>query len=812
MTILRPRSVLGVVLAAIALPLPAAAQQAERPDESRFAVVELVPFGILDEPMAFEVLRDGTVYIIERKGVIRMYDPVSGTTTRVDSIAVNTKYVNAAGAMREAEEGLVGFTVDPNFEENHWAYFLYAHPTIAKHVLTRMELRGDQLLRDTEIVILEYDVQREVCCHTGGGMTWDRDGNLYITVGNNTANSTGSQTDQRPGRMNWDDQRGSANTNDLRGKILRIRPQPDGTYTIPEGNLFPPGTPNTRPEIYTMGHRNVWRVSVDSKTGYVYWGEVGPDSNADGPNTVRGEDEFNQARGPGFFGWPYFVGNNRAFPITDYVTGDILGPKDPERPINDSRWNTGLRELPPAQPAFISYDGGLSERFPAVATGGRCAVGGPVYRRDDFPNAARPWPEFYEGTWFITECARNWILAVYMDDEGNYVGSERFLPSYSPQRPLDMKFGPEGDLYVVEYGNGWFTMGDNTRLVRIEYHGGNRAPEAAIAASTRGGPVPLELTLSAAGSSDPDGDALTYSWRVESNGSTVRELSGAEATLTLSQPGEYVATLTVTDGSGATATTSERIIAGNEAPVVSIDVSPNASLYFPGEPIRYSVAVTDREDGQVDPARVALSIEYLPEGGSVADLAPVQASGLPLSGEYTVEIPGGDNGRGSVVIRAAYTDQGASGLPAQTSESMVVLRNATAIAPRAADLVADVMTQGGSAVMPFPGGYVTLRNVDLTGIRRVEFVAQAQAANRYAGGVIEVRLGSPDGRLIGEATVNAAQPGGGGGGGGGGQGAAGVGADLEDVAGVHDVYFVVREGETPSSLPLMTLSLIRFSR
>ena len=150
-------------------------------------------------------------------------------------------------------------------------------------------------------------------------MTWDAQGNLYMTIGNNTSNSTAAQTDERPGRRSWDDQRGAANTNDLRGKIIRIHPEPDGTYTIPKGNLFPPGTPNTRPEIYTMGHRNAWRVSLDSKTGYMYWGEVGPDANEDTEAGPKGYDELNQAKGPGFFGWPYFIGENLAYPYFDYV-------------------------------------------------------------------------------------------------------------------------------------------------------------------------------------------------------------------------------------------------------------------------------------------------------------------------------------------------------------------------------------------------------------------------------------------------------------------------------------------------------------
>src|SRR5690606_8679508 len=127
-------------------------------------------------------------------------------------------------------------------------------------------------------------------------------------------NTAYAPIDERPGRNPWDAQKGSANTNDLRGKILRIRPQADGTYTVPDGNLFPKGMEKTRPEIYVMGTRNPYRISVDSKTGYLYWGDVGPDAGQDsvgrGPKAV---DEINQARKPGFYGWPYFVGDNKPY-------------------------------------------------------------------------------------------------------------------------------------------------------------------------------------------------------------------------------------------------------------------------------------------------------------------------------------------------------------------------------------------------------------------------------------------------------------------------------------------------------------------
>ncbi|HVU84010.1 MAG TPA: PQQ-dependent sugar dehydrogenase, partial [Puia sp.] len=444
-----------------------------KPDDNRFTPVVLTQMGDFDEPMNFEVLKDGKVYINERKGALKMYDPISKTVTVIGNIPVNTKYTSADGVVTEAEEGFMGFTVDPQFEKNHWAYLYYAHPTIKKDVLSRWEIINDKLVPGSEKVLLEFPTQREVCCHTGGGMTWDKAGDLYLTVGNNTGNvAEKSQTDERPGRSSWDDQRGSGNTNDLRGKILRIHPEPDGSYSIPDGNLFPKGTPKTRPEIYVMGDRNPWRPSIDSKTGWLYWGEVGPDANEDTKTTRMGMDELNQARKPGNFGWPYFIGENVGYPFYNYVTDSLYGPKDPAKPINNSVNNTGLNQLPPAMPAFISYPYGISEKFPEVGTGSRCAVGGPIYHHDDFKHAARPFPDYYEGKWLAADLSRGWIMAITMKPNGDYQSMERFLPSYQPIEPIDIKFGPDGDLYVLEYGSNWFRKSENAKLVRIEYNAG----------------------------------------------------------------------------------------------------------------------------------------------------------------------------------------------------------------------------------------------------------------------------------------------------------------------------------------------------
>src|SRR6476659_7516259 len=327
----------------------------KKPEDNRFTKVVLTQG--LDEPMEMALTNDGRVLIVERKGALKVFDTKTNQVKTDTTLPVNTKYVSKEGVASEAEEGLMGIVVHPDFANNHWIYMYYADPTNTKHVLARWELHGDSLYPASKKILLEVPTQREVCCHTGGGMVFDKQGNLYLTVGNNTANpiSGTASYDERPGRSSWDDQRGSGNTNDLRGKILRIHPEDDGSYTIPAGNLFAKGTPNTRPEIYIMGDRNPWRVSVDSKTGWLYWGEVGPDAAVDSVWGSRGYDEFNQAKKAGNFGWPFFIGDNRAYAKYNYVDSTYGEKFNPEHQVNNSHKKTDLQELPTATKPLIWY-------------------------------------------------------------------------------------------------------------------------------------------------------------------------------------------------------------------------------------------------------------------------------------------------------------------------------------------------------------------------------------------------------------------------------------------------------------------------
>ncbi|HEX2780440.1 MAG TPA: ThuA domain-containing protein, partial [Gemmatimonadaceae bacterium] len=544
-----------------------------RPEENRFTKVVLAT--PLNEPTELAVLPDERVLFIERHGFVNLYKPATGKVTRIATIPVSTKYADSS----QAEDGLLGLAADPGFTTNGWIYMYYspAGPD-AKNVLDRYTMVGDSLDLGSRKQLLEVRTQRLQCCHTGGSIAFDAHGNLYLSTGDNTNPfaTAYAPIDERPGRFPWDAQKSSANTNDLRGKIIRIHPEPDGTYTIPDGNLFPRGMAKTRPEIYTMGHRNPYRIDVDRHTGFLYWGDVGPDASVDsvgrGP---RGYDEVNQARRAGNFGWPYFIGDNKSYIKTtflDSVTVKAGNPFDPVRPINRSPNNTGLTELPPAQNAFIWYPYGPSPEFPLVGSGGRTAMAGPVFYRDDFRGAARPFPQYYDGKLITYDWMRGWIMAVTMKPNGDFASMEGFMPSYKFSNPVDMQFGPDGDLYVLEYGTAWFQGNDDARLVRIEYTAGNRKPLVAVGVDQPTGALPLRVALSSKGTVDLDEDSLRYEWTVRRGGAVVRTLAEPNPTLTLDRPGLYTATLAVTDAHGARGTAETQIAAGNEPPRVAIDV------------------------------------------------------------------------------------------------------------------------------------------------------------------------------------------------------------------------------------------------
>ncbi|MFN9462197.1 MAG: PQQ-dependent sugar dehydrogenase [Planctomycetota bacterium] len=599
-------------------------------DPNRFEKTLVV--GGLTQPMEMAIAPDGTIYLIELAGKIKAIDPNTGESKTIGSLKVTT----------EQENGLIGIALDPKFAQNRWMYLQYSPPDFSGQHISRFAIAPDGTLDlESEKILMKYQEQRKECCHHAGSMEFGPDGCLYIGTGDNTNPFGDSQgfapIDEREEKSAFNALRTSANTKSYNGKILRIRPNDDGTYSIPDGNLFPKDGSVGHPEIYVMGCRNPWRLNIDQRTGFLYWGDVGPDAGGDGPRGPRGYDEFNQARKAGFFGWPLFIGNNRPYLQVDFSSGSIGNTFDPSKPINDSKFNTGAKELPPAQPAWIYYPGGDSKEFPALGSGGRTACAGPTYYYDGDSKSQTKFPAGMDKTVFIYEWSRNWIVAVKLDQDSNIAKMERFMPNEKFIRPIDLQFDKNGSLLVIEYGETWGVNPD-AKLVRVDYQAGNRTPQARIAEGQFAGKEPLKLAFSAEASSDKDKDPLSFTWtKVNSADSADRVLigTGMQIEHTFEKPGVYNVEVKVQDPQGASTTAVVPVIVGNSVPTIEF-VSPKDGDFFDaGQKVNYQVTVTDQEDGSSDekvtsttdldnldaaaPDRVSIQANLLAGGSSVVN-------------------------------------------------------------------------------------------------------------------------------------------------------------------------------------------------
>jgi len=459
-------------------------------------------------PSEIDIAPDGRVLYIEMgerrqlstPGNLKAIDPETGTTSVLDTVDVYTGL--AAGNAQE--DGLIGLALDPNFAKNKWIYLYYAPADVSVacppsdteggscgvNRLSRFRLTDEGLVG--ERVVLDVTTQRMTCCHEGGSLEFGPDGNLYISTGDDT-NPFESQgytpIDERLGRESFDAQRTSANSNDLRGKILRITPQPDGSYTIPDGNLFEPGTALTRPEIFAMGFRNPFRIELDPLTGTLVVADYGPDAGQ--PNAARGPEgrvEWNVVE-PGNYGWPYCHGGG-VYVDFDFATGTSGSAFDCAAPVNASPNNTGMTNLPPVTDPEVWYgrqsfaNGGAN--VPDIGTGG-APMAGPVYRFDHDLVSDRKWAVSFDGQAFFYEWGRqsNNLYNFVLDGSQVVEINPLFHGVFNPWvRPMDMEFGPDGAMYLIQWGHTFGTGGVST-VQRVDYNANPTCLDAGPDVGTR---------------------------------------------------------------------------------------------------------------------------------------------------------------------------------------------------------------------------------------------------------------------------------------------------------------------------------------
>jgi glucose/arabinose dehydrogenase len=697
---MRRQAIVAMLTVAGCVGIPVAAAQAQtaptptptptpQPGAEKFEKVTLNDFP--GEPMNLAVLPDGRVLHTARTGEIRLHDPKSGRNVLAARMEV----------YQHDEEGLQSVAINPfTFAKDKWVYAYYSPPqstpadnpatpgfnegdapdngTAAdwqrfKGVirLSRFKLKGNRVDLKTEQKILDVPVDRGQCCHVGGNIEFDVDGNLYLSTGDDTNPffSDGyTPVDDAPGRNPvFDARRSAGNTNDLRGKILRIKPKAKRPgYTVPKGNLFRKGQAKTKPEIYAMGLRNPYRFGIDPESGDLYVGDYSPDADKPDPNRgPAGHGRWIVIDEPANYGWPYCATPSLAYNDFDFATRTSGAKFNCKAPRNDSPYNTGLKTLPEVARPTVWYSYILSPHFPQLevegpeGNGGIAPMGGPAYEPIKGNKSPFRFPNSYAGKPLFYEWSRDYIKLMELDKRGRVDEIDGFAPFVD--NPMDVEWGPDGSLYVLEYGDGYFAENPDAQLSKINYVRGNRSPIAKISATPTGGRAPLTVQFSSAQTTDPDGDKLTYRWDFDGDGKV--DSRAANPGFVYTRDGEFRPTLKVTDETGRTASADVEVLVGNQQPVVELVTNPKpddpATPFQFGQTVTYEVKVSD--DQPVDCAKV--TVAYIL--GHERHGHP-QSSTAGCSGSITVPLDSGHAGAAnlSAIFGVSYTDP--SGLTGTT--------------------------------------------------------------------------------------------------------------------------------------------------
>lgn len=663
----------------------------------------------LRDPMELAIVPNGDLIVIEREGRVLRVRPSTGGVFELGTVPVTALRESDRNSPWAREDGLLGLALDPAFAKNRRLYLYYSHPKELLNRLSRFELKDGKLDLSSEKVLLDIATdRRDKVCHQAGSLAFGPDGLLYLSTGDNTNpfESGGfAPIDDRDGREHVNAMRSAGNTNDLRGKILRIKPTENG-YEIPTGNLFPPGTAKTRPEIYAMGCRNPFRISIDPKTRAVYWGEVGPDAGGEGPNGPRGHDEVNQARQAGNFGWPFVIADNRPYPIVDFATGKPGEMTDPAKPKNPGKHNTGLVDLPPAQKAFIWYPYANSPEFPAMGGGGRNAMAGPVFYYD-----ARRKYNILGKEDDHTLLTYDWMRGRMWKAK---LGREEKLEKLEPlmdhlMHPMDLEMAADGTLWLLEYGGDWY-FNKNGRIRSLRPADDNKPPTISIAASANA------YTATAG---DPDNDRVNVEWWLTQGANETKVGSGTTVTLTGS--GSELRAV-ATDAKGAVAVARVALQAEQAQPQLALELAGKPDKLGFGEEVAFAVK------GAADPAKLVVRARYIPPTGH-------DAGGPQFSSEIEKLVT-------SRQCLACHQVDKTSVGPAYLDVAMKYREQAEA----AARLQAKLKTGGGGVwgEVPMPPQAAVSDAEGETIIRAILALAQGMAETRGTGSGI-LRLAPPVG-------------------------------------------------------------------
>jgi glucose/arabinose dehydrogenase len=425
----------------------------------------------VQDPTDLEVAKDGSVVIAERTGAIKVWTQ-DGKLTTAGRVPVSANVsLTEVGEDNLEEGGIHGLLLDRDFLRTRKVYIRYSVPnSVGKNgegvfrVSTFTLTKANKLDLRSERKVIDTPAEWAHCCHYGGDMEWKKDGTILMTVGDDTSprDEGWNPRDKRKGREAFDADRTAQNKRDRRGKVLRFNP--DGS--VPKDNPHVKN-PAYDPYVFAMGFRSDYRMGYDPKTDTTYVGNVGPDART--PDDTRGPQGFDELeviprKGGTNHGWPHCIADNKPYKDYDYATGTTKGALSCK----------GMT------PAAIFYDYSYSAEFPLVGSGTRTSMAGPVYRYAG--TGALKLPDSFQGKLLHWDWSRSIMWATPVNADGTldtagltpwsvgtpntFVGIGSAVPAGGPAAPNEVVVGPDGALYVAEYGSGYY-QNTNSAISRI---------------------------------------------------------------------------------------------------------------------------------------------------------------------------------------------------------------------------------------------------------------------------------------------------------------------------------------------------------
>src|SRR6185436_1803054 len=484
--------------------------------------------------------------------------------------------------------GLLGVAVDPAFASTHFIYLYYTYKKFGScpydttgvpvNRVSKFILPNSNVSDPNSETVLIDNVPNEDGIHNAGDLAFGKDGNLYISIGDGGCDyafnsGCGSQNDA------------ARDQHILLGKILRITPaggipasnpfQGAGTARCALTGMTDPG--KRCQETFAWGLRNPFRMAFDPNVAGTkfFINDVGQST----------WEEIDLGQAGADYGW-----NVREGPCA-----------------RGSRTDCGPPPAGMTNPVY-AYDHN---------TGCTAVIGGGFV-----PNGV--WPTAFDNTYLYGDFVCGKIVRLTPASGGGFTATD-FVTGLGTNSITTLKFGPYGSTQAAYYLN--YLNGGEVR--RIAYVGAaNRAPTARMTAMPTSGPAPLAVSFDGRGSTDPDGDTLSYSWNFGDGSPT-----GSGPTVNHSYAaGTYTATLTVRDGHGGVSTATSRIDSGNTAPTPTITSPSSTKTFAVGETITLHGSATDMQDGTLPNG--ALSWEVIKHHDTHVHpfLPPTTGNDIPIVG------------------------------------------------------------------------------------------------------------------------------------------------------------------------------------